>query len=56
MTDDGTITIPRDLFERLKELEDAKLHAPTLCAYWYWCDEIRKTKNEAVAIRDGGKQ
>ena len=62
MTDTDTITIPRDLFERLCEAAiEAEEHnrwkgtekrERYVEEYQAWC----KLKNEAVAIRDGGKQ
>lgn len=62
MTDTDTITIPRDLFERLCDaaiyIEKGERWAVEHdCEEW--TREYRKwemLKNEAVAMRDGGKQ
>ncbi len=61
MIDDDTITITRDLFERLCEMasdceaQSRWMNGKGSRAQKYY-DECLCTKNEAVAIRDGGKQ
>lgn len=59
MTD--TITIPRDLFERLcnsaieAEVKNRWMSEEYGNQYFSEYDEYLRTMNEAVAIRDGGK-
>lgn len=61
-TDTITITIPRDLFERLceaaieAEAQNRWMNGEYGNRYQKEYDEFLRTKNEAVAIRDGGKQ
>jgi len=62
MTNTDTITISRDLFERLCEAaieaesqnrwKGRETRQRYVEEYQVWC----RLKNEAVAIRDGGKQ
>lgn len=36
--------LARSQSAELARLESAKLHAPTLTHYWYWCEKIRELK------------